>query len=170
MKRLMWILVLGACGGTAISESPTTLQTTTSITALPTTTTTIPLPTTTTTVVTLREIADALDIWKAFERAEHGTCGEWHDLALQNGWPEAEWPRLRYVIWRESRCLPFAWNGWDAGLTQINQIHTEWLNSMGLSHPDDMFDPALNLRFAYQLWTTSGWKPWSFEDDFVPSK
>ena len=70
-------------------------------------------------------------------------------------------------MWRESRCTTDAWNGHDAGLTQINQIHTKWLSQMGYSHPDDMFDPEKNLSFAYSLWNgreengQCGWTPWS---------
>lgn len=100
-------------------------------------------------------------------REKYGDCGEWHDLAIDVGWPEEEWPKLSHVIWRESRCTPDAWNGHDAGLTQINQIHSEWLAQMGLSHPNDMFNPRLNLEFAYKLWSSReekglcGWKPWS---------
>jgi len=92
----------------------------------------------------------------------YGKCGEWHDLAIKVGWHEEEWSFLREVIWRESRCQIDAWNGNDAGLTQINQIHTKWLADMGWSHPDDMFDPEKNLTFALRLWETSGWKPWRF--------
>jgi len=98
------------------------------------------------------------------QRTKYGQCGEWHDLALQVGWPPEEWQHLQKIIFRESRCTPNAWNGHDAGLTQINQVHTKWLNQMGFSHPDDMFDPEKNLTFAYRLWSGSGWKPWRFSD------
>ena len=100
-------------------------------------------------------------------RAKYGQCGEWHDLAIDIGWPEEQWGKLSYVIWKESRCIPEAWNGHDAGLTQINSIHSEWLSQMGRSFPDDMFNPRLNLEFAFKLWSSReeqglcGWKPWS---------
>ena len=98
------------------------------------------------------------------QQTKYGQCGEWHDLALKVGWPPEEWKNLQKIIFRESRCTPDAWNGHDAGLTQINQIHTKWLGQMGYSHPDDMFDPEKNLTFAYRLWSGSGWKPWRFSD------
>jgi hypothetical protein len=106
-------------------------------------------------------------LYKAYvteQQTKYGQCGEWHDLALKVGWPAEEWHNLQKIIFRESRCTPDAWNGADAGLTQINQIHTKWLNQMGYSHPDDMFDPEKNLTFAYRLWSGSGWKPWRFSD------
>jgi hypothetical protein len=97
----------------------------------------------------------------------YGKCGEFHDLALEVGWTEKEWPKLSHIIWRESRCTIDAWNGYDAGLTQINQIHSAWLLQMGYDHPDDMFNARNNLYFAYRLWSgreengQCGWKPWS---------
>lgn len=98
----------------------------------------------------------------ALARAEHGKCGEWRDLALSIGWPESEWKTLREIMWRESKCIPTAWSGSDAGLMQINQIHTEWAGMMGFEYPDDLFEPGNNLLFAYRLWSTSGWGPWKF--------
>jgi hypothetical protein len=89
-------------------------------------------------------------------------CREWLPLAVQVGWPVEQLPMLDRVIYRESRCLPDAWNGHDAGLTQINQIHTEFVAVMGWSWPGDMFDPELNLRFALKLWQGTGWRPWGF--------
>lgn len=94
------------------------------------------------------------------QRLTWGDCGEWHDIALLIGWPAEEWPTLSRVLYRESRCTPDAWNGHDAGLTQVNQIHREWISQMGLTFPDSMFNPVENLRFALALWEASGWRPW----------
>ena len=131
-------------------------------TVAPKTTTTPPETTTTTTTVVIdwEAIAKTVALQTAEAQLKWGPCGEWHDLAISVGWPEEEWETLGKIIWRESRCTMDAWNGHDAGLTQINQIHTKWLNQMGFSHPDDMFDPEKNLTFAYRLWSGSGWKPW----------
>ena len=107
------------------------------------------VPTTTTTLV-------PKDV---FESAQ---CREWLPLAVRVGWPVEELPMLDRVIWRESRCQPDAWNGHDAGLMQINQIHTEFVAVMGWSWPEDMFQAEANLRFALKLWQGSGWEPWGF--------
>jgi hypothetical protein len=123
----------------------------------PATTTTTTPATTTTTMPDLSGVD-----WVALARATYGKCGEWHDLAIQVGWPEEEWGFLQEVIWRESRCTVDAWNGADAGLTQINQVHKKWLADMGWNHPNDMFDAEKNLTFALRLWESSGWKPWRF--------
>jgi hypothetical protein len=125
-----------------------------------TTTTTVPVTTTSTTTTTevplVSDPADYIDE----QRMLHGRCGEWHDLALSVGWQESEWETLSKVMYRESRCTPDAFNGADAGLLQINKIHTSWLSDMGWTHPEDMFDPTNNLLFGFRLWETSGWRPW----------
>jgi hypothetical protein len=127
-----------------LSEAPTTLPTARNYR---TTTTAPQAPTTTKPAVAIPASA---------------SCPQWWQLAVDVGWPVDELPMLDRVIWRESRCLPKAWNGHDAGLTQINQIHTEFVAVMGWSWPGDMFNPELCLRFALKLWQGSGWRPWGF--------
>jgi hypothetical protein len=147
LKRIigtvLTIILIAACGAKE-STTPSTIELA-PVVSVETTTTTSTTSTTTTTTTIPRV----------------GKCAQWHNLAVSVGWPEEELPQLDIVMWRESRCQPDAWNGADAGLMQINQIHTEWMAGMGWKHPEDMFDPANNLLFAYRLWTTSGWKPWS---------
>jgi len=100
-------------------------------------------------------------------------CQEWLPLAVEMGWPnETEvLQRLGQVMWKESRCQAISadsewFNGHDYGLTQINQIHEEWLSEMGWTL-DDMAIPSSNLRFAFLLWNSReeagkcGWQPWS---------
>lgn len=174
MKRIIGTLLI-LCSCTVASKPDTTLTPLPGVPAtielgaalptLPTTTTLVP---STTQVLDPEALGKAVEAYVASARAQYGPCGEWYETALSVGWPPEEWHRLSYVLYRESRCIPIAWNGADAGLAQINQIHKEWLASMGFKYPDDMFDPTKNLMFAYRLWTTSGWKPWSFEDDFTP--
>ena len=139
-------------------------ETLTSVSTVPATTTTNPpIQTTTIPPQTTTTLPDLSGVdFVALARATYGKCGEYHDLAIKVGWPEEEWPRLQQVMWRESRCTTEAWNGADAGLTQINQVHTQWLSDMGWTHPNDMFNPEYNLTFALRLWQTSGWKPWRF--------
>jgi len=92
--------------------------------------------------------------------------------AIAAGWPadRQTLETLMSVIWRESRCQPDAWNGHDAGLTQINQIHAAWIEDLGLGeHPQAMFNPLLNLEFAWKLYSSReqagkcGWTPWSLK-------
>jgi surface antigen len=145
---------------TTLTDVVTTPATTTVAPETTTTTTTPETTTTTTVVIDWEAIAQTAAAQTDEARLTWGQCGEWHDLAISVGWPEEEWPTLSKIIWRESRCTIDAWNGHDAGLTQVNQIHKAWLAEMGWTHPNDMFDPEKNLTFALRLWQTSGWKPW----------
>jgi len=123
----------------------------------------IPVVQTTTTTSTTTTLPDLSGVdWVSLAQNAYGKCGEWHDIAMSVGWPAEEWERLQQIIWRESRCQADAWNGADAGLVQINQIHTKWMSDFGYVFPDDMFNPEKNLTFALALWNSSGWKPWRF--------
>ena len=139
-----------------IETTPVVLQPVETVTTVPITTTSTSTTTTTTEVPLVSDPLDYIDE----QRMLHGRCGEWHDMALEVGWQETEWATLSNVIYRESRCTVDAWNGADAGLTQINKIHSAWLSDMGWTHPEDMFNPRNNLLFAFRLWETSGWRPW----------
>lgn len=155
---ILLITLLSSCDNKVQSSQPPITITVT--TTVPVVTTVSVFETTSAPTTTMPDLS-GID-WVVLAREQYGKCGEWHNLAISVGWPEEEWQTLSKIIWRESRCQIDAWNGADAGLTQINQIHTKWLSQMGFSHPDDMFNPEKNLTFAYRLWEGSGWKPWRF--------
>ena len=100
--------------------------------------------------------------------SEDTKCQQWLQTALQAGWPNDRkiLDRLGFIMWRESRCTPDADSGPDHGLTQINQIHTQWIPDLGWTFAD-MKDPAQNLLFAWLLYSSReangqcGWTPWS---------
>lgn len=114
------------------------------------------IPTTTLAPVVIVEVSDDTE------------CQQWLQTALQAGWPNDRTilDRLGFIMWRESRCQPDADSGPDHGLTQINQIHTQWITDLGWTFAD-MKDPAKNLRFAWLLYSgreangQCGWTPWS---------
>ena len=140
MKRILFLLLLcTSCTAQTIKPVPTIYQPDITSTTTSTTSTTT---TTTTTVV------------------RTGKCAQWHELALSVGWPEDELPTLDKVMWRESRCTPDAYSNGNHGLTQLNNIHRVWIEELGWTFPDDLYDPAKNLRFAYLLWADDGWKHW----------
>jgi len=105
-------------------------------------------------------------------------CGVWLPLAIEQGWPDNPviLKTLDRICWRESRGIADACSQSDsglkcrdAGLLQINQLHTDYLNDLGWSFPDDMLNPANNLRFAWLLYSgreannQCGWTPWSIK-------
>ena len=103
-------------------------------------------------------------------------CPEWMDVARSAGWPEEQLRKLSYVIYRESRCDPNAFNGADPiggslGLIQINRYwctsNVYWpdgylqVRDSGVTTCDDLYDPYVNLRSGYHIWVTEGgWSPW----------
>lgn len=89
-------------------------------------------------------------------------CPEWHVPFLLAGWEESEWDTAKWIIYRESRCNTLAFNGVDAGLLQINEIHRARVESYGLVFPDSLFDGETNLWVANMLWMDYGWEPWRF--------
>ena len=117
-----------------------------------------PIPTTTIAPVVIVDVSDDTE------------CKQWLQTALEAGWPNDRkiLDRLGYVMWRESRCQPDADSGPDHGLTQINQIHTQWITDLGWTL-EEMKDPAKNLRFAWLLYSgreangQCGWTPWSLK-------
>jgi hypothetical protein len=107
-----------------------------------------------------------------------GNCDSFHDTAIWAGWSEAEWPRVRKLMRRESNCHPEAYN-WNRrtrdnsyGMLQLN----DWggilwrpmrsgfgsmASECGLLHDDALFDPAVNLLCAKKLHDAWGWRPWT---------
>ena len=91
----------------------------------------------------------------------------WHALALSVGWPDTEWPWLSCVIWHESRGMPDAYNGRglddSRSLLQMNVKGSlwGWYVAQGLADPDQLFDPATNLRMGRLLFEQFGRRPWA---------
>lgn len=103
-------------------------------------------------------------------------CQEWLPLLLQAGWPQDTkvLEKALRIMFRESRCLPWADSGPDHGLFQINVFWSSsessppnWLSYYGIA-PDHaaLFDPLTNVRAALALYRYSlerngdGWHPW----------
>lgn len=105
-------------------------------------------------------------------------CAEWYPLAMEVGWPEAEWPTLSYVMHRESRCDPSVTSRHDdRGLLQIhppswckpnryNEIG--WLQAQGvINECEELYDPRKNLLAGHMIYLYGvekhgyGWGPWS---------
>jgi len=94
-------------------------------------------------------------------------CAAYLADAISYGWPADQAPTLARVMFRESRCIPLAWNGKDSnggsrGLMQMNGTHEKWLIEQGfIKKLDDLFYPDVNLKAALHLWRMVGWSAWA---------
>ena len=94
-------------------------------------------------------------------------CAQYVADAITAGWPADQAPTLARVMFRESRCIPTAFNRQDSnngsrGLMQINGVHKRWLMETGyITSLDDLFNPDINLRAALHLWNMVGWSAWA---------
>lgn len=94
-------------------------------------------------------------------------CAQYVADAISAGWPASEAPTIARVMFRESRCIPTAYNAKDSnggsrGLMQINGTHKRWLMDTGyINNLDDLFNPDINLRAALHLWHMVGWSAWA---------
>lgn len=116
----------------------------------------------------------------------HGDCSIYDDLIYAAGLDHnGSTERARYVMTRESGCLPGVWNIYDTGpsdesygLWQINMkgnLGPDRQALCGLADPVvetykgrqikvwyDLFDPATNIACAGKLKELAGWSPWGF--------
>ena len=103
-------------------------------------------------------------------------CETVFNMARHVGWPEAELTKVVAVAYRESRCLPDAFNGADTvgqsyGVMQVNDFWclpskyyaNGYMQAYGLlTVCDDLFDLETNLRAALNIYRYSnGWRAWS---------
>lgn len=115
------------------------------------------------------------------EARSKNVCNGWIDLASFVGWREKELETLRRVLFRESRCMPNAFNpndpmGGSHGLLQINSFWCKptrywpegYLQAFGIVDTcQDLYEPAKNLRAGLLIWNYAnrshgnGWSPWS---------
>ena len=139
--------LLWDASGAAQKPPPIVGQITTNLNSEPPTVVLTPLPTTTTTVPK--------------------GCAQYVADAITAGWPADQAPMLAKVMYRESRCIPTAYNGKDTGggsygLLQMNGQHKLWLMQLGyINSLDDLFNPDINLRAALHLYGMVGWSAWA---------
>ena len=140
---------------------------------------------------TTQEIEPApITVWQGLEQAaplptttlattpitQPDACQTVYNMARHVGFPEAELATVVAVAYRESRCLPDAFNGADTvgqsyGTMQVNDFWclpskyypNGYMQAYGLlTVCDDLFDLETNLRAALNIWRYSnGWRAWS---------
>ena len=102
-------------------------------------------------------------------------CPQFWETALKVGWKQKDLETLDMIMFRESRCIPSAFNATDPmggsrGLVQINGFWTPWLHKQGVlkapKAPEGLFNPAVNLLSALHIYNygvdryNNGWGPW----------
>jgi hypothetical protein len=100
-------------------------------------------------------------------------CEQFSALAINLGWPADQRTILESVMFRESRCIPNAYNskdpsGGSRGLMQINGFWTPWLTDAGIiTEAENLLQADVNLRAALAIYNYGvdkhgfGWGPWS---------
>jgi hypothetical protein len=100
-------------------------------------------------------------------------CEQFSALAVNLGWPADQRTVLESIMFRESRCIPNAYNGKDPqggsrGLMQLNGFWTPWLMERGLiTSEENLLQADVNLRAALAIYDYGverhgyGWGPWS---------
>lgn len=110
---------------------------------------------------------------EAIAIAPKSRCPQYYDEALAAGWTASQWPRIDYIIFRESRCNNMAYNGKGRdnsfGLMQLNmRALKSWVGPMVDWDFTRLYDPYTNLHVARVLYGKAmdawgcGWKPWAF--------
>ena len=82
---------------------------------------------------------------------------------IREVWPDDLEERALTVAFRESRYDVTARNYCCYGLFQIYwSVHRDWLDDLGITSPEHLFDARLNATAALELYTRSGgWGPWT---------
>jgi soluble lytic murein transglycosylase-like protein len=100
-------------------------------------------------------------------------CEQFSALAVNLGWPADQRTVLESVMFRESRCIPNAYNskdpnGGSRGLMQINGFWTPWLTDAGIiTDAENLLQADVNLLAALAIYNYGverhgyGWGPWS---------
>jgi hypothetical protein len=81
---------------------------------------------------------------------------------IRDVWPDELEERAIEIAYRESRHLPTAQNYCCYGIFQIYwSVHRSWLDDIGITDDQQLFDPATNTRAAFALYQRAGgWGPW----------
>lgn len=99
-------------------------------------------------------------------------CEQFSALAVNLGWPAEQRTVIEAIMYRESRCLPNAYNskdpaGGSRGLMQINGFWTPWLKERGLiTDVKTLLQADANLLAALEIYNYGldrygyGWGPW----------
>lgn len=98
-------------------------------------------------------------------------CPQHYAAAMAAGWKASHWSKIDFIMWRESRCNPRAYNGRGRdnsfGLMQLNmRAHKSWVGPFVGWDFSVLYDPITNLAFGKALYDRArqmygcGFQPW----------
>ncbi|MFK8023889.1 MAG: LysM peptidoglycan-binding domain-containing protein [Ilumatobacter sp.] len=81
---------------------------------------------------------------------------------IRDVWPDELEERALEIAFRESRYVPTAKNFCCYGIFQIYwEVHDVWLDDIGITSAEQLYDPSTNAKAAYALYQRAGgWGPW----------
>jgi hypothetical protein len=83
------------------------------------------------------------------------------EAVIRQVWPDDLEAQAVAIATRESNLHNVAHNYCCYGLFQINFTpHQQWLATLGVTRPEQLYDPTVNATVAYRLYLVSGWAPW----------
>jgi len=84
-----------------------------------------------------------------------GSCEQYRGIVGKYDWPV---DTVLRIMKAESGCRSNALSATgDRGLMQINWVHSAKVGG----DLDKLYDPQTNIAVAYQIYSASGWTPWS---------
>jgi LysM repeat protein len=87
------------------------------------------------------------------------------EALIREIWPDDIEDRAVAIATRESHLNPNVHNYCCYGVFAIYfDMGKNFLPQMGITSPQQLFDPRTNITAAYKLYTLAGWKPWAQTD------
>jgi hypothetical protein len=84
------------------------------------------------------------------------------EAIIREVWPDDLEEQALAIAKRESKLIPTSRNYCCYGVFAIYyEAGKKFLNSIGVTSADQLFDPWVNVRAAFALYGIAGWKPWA---------
>ena len=83
------------------------------------------------------------------------------EAIIRSIWPADQADQAVRIAKRESNLVPTVRNWCCYGLFQIYfKMNQPALASVGVTAPEQLYDPRVNAEAAYAIYQRSGWAPW----------
>jgi hypothetical protein len=83
------------------------------------------------------------------------------EAIIRSIWPADQADEAVRIARRESNLVPTVRNWCCYGLFQIYfKMNQTTLAALGVTSPEQLYDPRVNAEAAYAMYQRSGWAPW----------